>query len=464
MTRSPAWMLSRVAWTLTGAVTIVAPGAALTHLPTVTAVQQAPYESQLQVAAAPPRLLEIPSDCRPVGLDFVPPVPHVQAHNTPASTAAPQHLPTEPAPRMMASQMQRLPQVESSPPRSPSYVAQRAPALNAPGTLLIDRLDASRPAAIAAPVAAAPAAQPPAMQHAMEAPPAVDPAMRAVCERAFGICQHAERLADRGAYFSARSEFIQALRVITQALDTQSQQTVHSQALAEGLRALQEADDFAPQGSRLEAELDLRSILASHRTQVLKGADLAELTPLIALQQYYTFAQQRLALAGGGQPAASQALYGIGRLAIVLAERSPDERRLHAPKAMALFHAALANDANNWRAAHELGVLYAQFGQLPEAKRLLLQSASLRPRKETWQNLAVVHDRMGEADLAKKARFEMQLVERRMPARATSRSGLAVDWVDASQFADKGPVPTQPAARSAAVPATKGSSPTSWFK
>lgn len=462
MTRSPAWMLSRVAWTLTGAVTIVAPGAALTRLPAVAEVRLVQCESPLQVAVAPPRLLEIPSDCRPVGLDFVPPTPHVQGHGTPAPSAAPQHLPIAPQPRLVDTTMQRLPQVESS-PRRPSYVAQ-APALNAPGTLLIDRLDASRPAPIASPAAAAPAAQPPAMQPAVEAPPAVDPAMRAVCERAFGICQQAERLADRGAYFSARSEFIQALRVITQALDTQSQQTVHSQALAEGLRALQEADDFAPQGSRLEADLDLRSIVASHRTPVLKGADLAELTPLIALQQYYTFAQQRLALAGGGQSAASQALYGVGRLAIVLAERSPDERRLHAPKAMALFHAALANDANNWRAAHELGVLYAQFGQLPEAKRLLWQSAALRPRKETWQNLAVVHDRLGEADLAKKARFEMELVERQRPARATSRSGLAVDWVDASQFADKTPVPTQPAARSAAVPATKGSSPTSWFK
>lgn len=463
MTRSPAWMLSRVAWTLTGAVTIVAPGAALTRLPAVAEVRQAQCESPLQVVIAPPRLLEIPSDCRPVGLDFVPPTPHVQGHGTPPPTAAPQHLPAAPHPRLAASTMQRLPQVESS-QRRPSYVAQ-APVLNAPGTLLIDRLDASRPAPITSSTAApAPTAQPPAMQHVVETPPAVDPAMRAVCERAFGICQQAERLADRGAYFSARSEFIQALRVITQALDTQSQQTVHSQALAEGLRALQEADDFAPQGSRLEADLDLRSIVASHRTPVLKGANLAELTPLIALQQYYTFAQQRLALAGGGQPAASQALYGVGRLAIVLAERSPDERRLHAPKAMALFHAALANDANNWRAAHELGVLYAQFGQLPEAKRLLLQSASLRPRKETWQNLAVVHDRLGEADLAKKARFEMQLVERQTPARATSRSGLAVDWVDASQFADKTPVPSQPAARSAAVPATKGSSPTSWFK
>lgn len=461
MTRSPAWMLSKVVWTLTGAVATIAPGVALMQLPPVAEVPVASCQGMLQVAPMPPRLLEVPNDCRPVGLDFVPPTPHVQGHGTPAPTAAPQRLPAEPPPRLMAATMQRLPQVES-PQRSSSYVAQRpaAPALNAPGTLLIDRLDASRPAPVAAP-AVAPAQ--PVVQHAVEAPQ-VDPAMRAVCERAFGISQHAERLADRGAYFSARSEFIQALRVITQALDVQSQQTLHSQALAEGLRALQEADDFAPQGSRLEADLDLRSIVASHRTPVLKSADIAELSPLTALQQYYTFAQQRLATAGGGLPAASQALYGIGRLTIVLAERSPDERRLHAPKAMALFHAALVNDANNWRAAHELGVLYAQFGQLPEAKRLLLQSASLRPRKETWQNLAVVHDRLGEVELAKKARFEMQLVERQMPARATSRSGLSVDWVDASQFADKAPASAQPAARSAAAAAAKSSHATSWFK
>lgn len=284
--------------------------------------------------------------------------------------------------------------------------------------------------------------------------------MQAVSERASVMAANAARLADRGAFYSARSEFIQALRVVTQALDAQAQDTVHSQALADGLRALSEADSFAPQGSQLEADLDLASIVDGHRTPVLKGVDLRGTTPLIALQQYYRFAQQRLSTAGGNEPAASEALFGLGRLTSLMAERSPEDRRLHGPQAMTLFQAALAVDGRNHRAAHELGVLYAQYGQLEEARRLLVISANLAPRKETWHNLAVVHERLGEADLARKARYEYQLASRAASASPTTSSGVAVEWVDVSKFKE-GPAGAGPGVRAAARPA-KSSNP--WLR
>jgi tetratricopeptide (TPR) repeat protein len=316
--------------------------------------------------------------------------------------------------------------------------------------MLIDRIEGPPPASFTVTQRAAPIEERRA-PRAVEASAPVRPAMQAVSERALAITHNGARLADRGAHFSARSEFIQALRVVTQALDAQSGDTTHSQALAEGLRALSEADDFAPSGSKLEADLDLANIIISHRTPVLKD-QAAHVTPLVALQQYYGFAGRRLAAACEHEPAAAEALFGLGRLTVIMAERSPDARRLHAPKAMALYQAALTVDAKNAKAAHELGVLYAQFGQLEEAKRLLVTSAQAAPTKETWHNLAIVHERLGERDLARMARNELQLLKRTQPT-ATSSTGVAVEWVDPSRFAG-GPEATEaPAIRSAARPA-----------
>jgi hypothetical protein len=280
--------------------------------------------------------------------------------------------------------------------------------------------------------------------------------MTAVRERAEGLVRHGASLADRGAYFSARAEFIQALRAITQALDAQGQSAEHSQALAEGLRALDEADDFCPRGSELEANLDLASVVAAHRTPVLKDENLDGMTALAALQRYYGYAQSRLASAAGNEAAASQALFSMGKLTTVMAERRPEDRRLFAPKAMALHQAALLADASNYRAANELGVLLATFGQFDEAKRLLVQSATAAPQADTWHNLAVVHERLGERDLAGKARYEMELAQR---SRSATGGGKGVEWVDPAAFAKSSPAPgAVPVATRPAAPAIKAAS------
>jgi len=103
--------------------------------------------------------------------------------------------------------------------------------------------------------------------------------------------QRAFALAARGASFSSRAEFLQALRVVAQALDTDRNATAYSRALAAGLTAIREAQDFLVSGSRLEADLDLPAIVAGHRTPVLKGVDCASITPQTALQCYFTCAQ-----------------------------------------------------------------------------------------------------------------------------------------------------------------------------
>jgi hypothetical protein len=81
--------------------------------------------------------------------------------------------------------------------------------------------------------------------------------------------QRGFELAQRGALYAARQEFLQVLRRTAEAKDAQSGGTEHSSALAAGLRALDESEDFIPRGPAVEAELDMRIASSSHRTRVL---------------------------------------------------------------------------------------------------------------------------------------------------------------------------------------------------
>ena len=94
--------------------------------------------------------------------------------------------------------------------------------------------------------------------------------------------RHGFDLANRGAYYAARAEFIAGLRLVAQGLDAERHTVNHSRSLRAGLTALKEAGDFLPSGGKLEADLDLPAIIASHRTPVLKNAATDNLVPLVA--------------------------------------------------------------------------------------------------------------------------------------------------------------------------------------
>lgn len=263
-------------------------------------------------------------------------------------------------------------------------------------------------------------------------PPAVEPhvpattgPMRAVNRRAEEAIRHAFALARRGATYSARTELIETLRMLAEALDLQAKSREHSDALKRGFRALQEAEDFQQRG--LAADLDMEVLIAAHQTPVLKHSDLSNLTPLVALQRYYTYAQQQLIVAGGGQATASVALYGLGRLQTIGNEEDADEV---APQAMVFHQAALMVDPMNYKAANELGVLLARFGQYGQARDMLVHSVRVRPQPESWHNLAEVHEQLGEHELARRAAYEGKLA---------ARHGNSVDspvrWVEPAALA-----------------------------
>ncbi len=284
--------------------------------------------------------------------------------------------------------------------------------------------------------------------------------MDAVARQAEAHVRHGYSLAARGALYSARAEFVLALRIITQALDLQSGNREHSQALAVGLGALEEAEDFIPLGSRLEADLDINILISAHRTPVLKNAPSESLLPVVALQRYYTYAQEQLGRAAGHEEAGSMALYGLGKVYGTMADNKLPNVVAPEPKAMVFHQAAIETHPGNFMAANELAVLSARYGRYEAARELLRHGASIAGYSAIWQNLAVVHRQLGETELAALAQNEATLAAQRESAAAKAGKLVPssdVHWVDADTFAGTSK-PTTDLQRPAAMQAGPGAS------
>jgi len=245
-------------------------------------------------------------------------------------------------------------------------------------------------------------------------------------------------LAERGAAYSAQAEFIQALKLISQALDQEHGTRFHGRAMSAGLRALREADDFVAGDSDDLQAIDLAHCVAAHRTPLLKNVDTTEITPMDALQEYHTFASQQLAAACGRESAGSKALYGLARLQPVLNVGSEPRRSTAETNAIALHQAALTVDPRNHTAANELGVLLARYGQMEAAQSLLRQSLAVRQTAEAWRNLTVVYQEMGAMDAAGWARRQGEIFAASPSSQDNapeSPKESMVYWVDAATLA-----------------------------
>lgn len=252
---------------------------------------------------------------------------------------------------------------------------------------------------------------------------------QAILKRAHDLNQRAFELATRGAHFSARSRFAESLHLVACALDSQRTTEAHSRALAAGLTALDEAADFAPPGAATRRELNMAGIIAHHRTSILKN-EPSDITALTARKRYYTYAQEQLALAAGQELPSSEALFGLGKLA--LAKSSPKEPAGLESMACAMvcYQASLMVDPNNFRSANELGVLMAQAGRFEAARDLFVRSVAAAPHPSTLQNLAVVYHQMGDPVAAAQTRSQAERLAKSMP----STQQVPIKWVDSATF------------------------------
>lgn len=276
------------------------------------------------------------------------------------------------------------------------------------------------------------------------APPPVPSAVRsatlaAMTARADETTRHGFSLAERGAIYAARAEFIKSLRLVAQALDADSAGRVHAKQLSAGLRALVEADDFVPEGSRLETDRTLQNIVATHRTPVLKDRDVDQISQMVALEHYYAYAQAQLSEACGAEPAASHALFGLGKMHSLIAEQGGAGNRVHRSKSIVFHQAALRVTPANHLAANELGVMLAEYGQLETSRQVLEHCVAVQPMPEAWHNLAVVYQRIGDAPRATFAQRQWQgaieLAKRQGTYRVPQAPGMTVQWVEPGKFA-----------------------------
>lgn len=261
--------------------------------------------------------------------------------------------------------------------------------------------------------------------------------------------QNAYALASRGSLYVARKELVEVLRMISQAKDSQQGTNTRSQALAAGQRALREAEDFVPQGTQLEADLEIDVICASHRTPIVGQLGDEELLPSQLMGVYLRYAQLKLAISVAGEPAGSMALHALGKLDRQLdqLQTNLDDRR-----AIAYQQAALLAHNQNHLAAHELAVLLATSGHYAEANQLFEQVASLEPNAVVFRNLARVQEKLGRQNLA--------LASRSHATQLTQQGATGthnVQWVSPQEFTRSTAQP--PRFSAAQLPVTQGHTP-----
>jgi tetratricopeptide (TPR) repeat protein len=384
---------------------------------------------------------------------------------TPLNGIDADELPIRWDPRLIPPPTEQVPHdADSPPPRAaepslpaapikPPGPAQPAPdgkpgaaqVIPSPGTL--ERI----PPSVAIPVSAVPQEAGESVALPWANPPAQSPEMVPVLQEADKHVGQGIRLAERGALYLARAEFVAALELMAQANDVQQNSRFYGDALAAGLTALEESHDFV-QNRSLGKPFDLARVVGGHKTPILKSATLERLAPMVAAQRYYTYAQEQLAAAAGLEASGSQALFGLAKTTIAIGQSTSAPGLEIRGQATALYQAAFMADGRNFRAANELGVMLARNGDWVRARDLILHSVSLSPHPATHRNLAMVYRKLGQTQLAEQAQAAADEMERA----GFRRAGPAVQWVDPATFASLAPASDSvlpPVAQPSAIPA-----------
>ena len=252
-----------------------------------------------------------------------------------------------------------------------------------------------------------------------------------VAHKAVHNIEYGKSLSRRGAAFAARQEFYSSLRILAQAHDTQAGGTAYTGALRDAIIALKEAEDFIVSDTETQIGLNVDAVIEGHSTKLIPLDEAANITAIGAMQRYFAFASTQLRVASGQNAVAAEALYCLGKLHTVQAKFAANASKLDIAKAIVFHQAAIASDHTNFRSANELGVLMANSGRLQEAQDMLKRSLKIQQLPQAWQNLAVVHQRSGQDQLAQLAQLEFLASSRQTN---TPMAHNTIRWVDPSKF------------------------------
>ena len=296
--------------------------------------------------------------------------------------------------------------------------------------------------------------------------PATSEAQRSA--EAVALIRRAERsirrgfeLARRSAGYAARAQLLLGLQTIAEARDHGDAAVAHAAALQAALTAVAEARDFLPERRSVGAAPVAR-VVESHSSRVLSPDQQRQFSALQAAQAYYEHARDQFEIAVGGEPLASLALHGLGKMQPLLAHAGKSDAAAVDPEAAVYFAAAVAVDPNNFLAANELGVQYARLGRHEEAEQALREAAQRGRVASVWRNLAKVYEYRRNYPAARQAHLaaaELELAARSPNAPpGWSPAATWVRWTSPEEFATDGsavagafPQPT-PAATTAAEP------------
>ena len=239
-------------------------------------------------------------------------------------------------------------------------------------------------------------------------------------------------LAKKGSTYSATSEFMQGLKLISQYWDQHAGTTEYSRALERGFVALKEAEDFVVKESDARHFTNPKTLIKAHRSKVISAEKSKDLPAIDVLRRYMKFSQTNLIDGCGGTLLASELYYALGKLHLTLSNFNRD-REVNKIRAIVLFRTALAANPKNGLAANELAVILVQNGHWETAKRLLTSSLRESPTPVAWKNLAQIHNNLNEPELAQFAMEEFQRISQ------TPTQQRNVQWVSPEYFRQSQP-------------------------
>ena len=241
-------------------------------------------------------------------------------------------------------------------------------------------------------------------------------------------------LIQRGAPYSARSRFIEAMRSISRSLDEQNGTHTHTAALRNALSAYEEASDFFPKSTRPDEDINNASVVSGHDTEVLRNADVQSMTSGQCVQEYLAYAEQEFTKAFGQEEIASKALYGVGRLEWDTATTTTSSIQVRTYRSISLYQSALVVFDRNYAAANELGVLFARHGNYENAVAALRHCVALSPQPTAWQNLANLYRRLGRPEEARWAEVEASQSARLSTGVPYAVARPSIEWVEPNEF------------------------------
>ena len=264
---------------------------------------------------------------------------------------------------------------------------------------------------------------------------------------------YGESLARRNSYMAAREEFALALLMIARSHKAQSGPSAYSNRLAQGLTALDEAEDLIGLNNERSQDSVFQQKVRSHKTRLISPDDIGNISATRALDYYFGYAQSQIEQAIGHSAAGSAALHALGKIESRNSENNRRGDWTGQARSLVFFRAAMNCNPANAVCSNDLGVMLHNMGRLKEAEHAFKASLNSSPTRLGWANLAAVHSQLAvSAQVADERDRQMHLA--RTAAMQAERYGSGAgngiageQWATTNEFHNNAAFPsvtTQP--------------------